>query len=486
MPRWLPALLLAILPAIVFQHCSLGITSALLERQADREALAYARGSGPFDWRFERAHDLTFAPPGLQQVEFGPDGLSAVANASQVVLPLRLAGRRVDTGYADSLLLDIESDRAMQWQLLLGSEIGGIASASRMQTLPAGRSRLRFDARSLPLQQNSWQEAPIAFLQIGLQMEPGQRLKLRQFSLMPADCHLHPDGVRLSCPLPPTRQLAPATRPEQILRQVDSLRSTSPQALLSTPADASQYLVAIAGAAVTPVPAFSAAFLLLGYAAVRRSGRWRSRPRLELFAFIGLPALLLFGGWPMPENPPLLLAAWATWYGAALLLPDPVPASAARLPWQWLGGWPEAIRTSVATLSLLALLLLIAIAAGTDPATGTANASAVGEIGRYFGWALLQQLFLLRFVLPRLGYLHSSSTVQAAVGGLLFGLLHLPNFGLMLLTALGGSVWIALALRSRSLVPLAVSHALLGTAALALLPPFILRSAEIGGRFVFM
>ena len=72
----------------------------------------------------------------------------------------------------------------------------------------------------------------------------------------------------------------------------------------------------------------------------------------------------------------------------------------------------------------------------------------------------------------------------ALAAGAGFGLLHLPNLSLMRATFVGGTAWAWLGQKHRALLPLAASHVVLGLAWLWLAPTWLLRSAEIGGRFL--
>ncbi len=81
-------------------------------------------------------------------------------------------------------------------------------------------------------------------------------------------------------------------------------------------------------------------------------------------------------------------------------------------------------------------------------------------------WALLQQMLFQFYLLGRLRALlpeiHPAGL--AGLNGLLFGAVHLPDWDVALLTIVGGSVWSWYYQRDRCLVPIAVSHAMLGTA----------------------
>ena len=82
----------------------------------------------------------------------------------------------------------------------------------------------------------------------------------------------------------------------------------------------------------------------------------------------------------------------------------------------------------------------------------------------------------------------TQNTVLAAsaVALMLVGMapLHLPNFALMVFTFAAGSAWARSGLRHGALLPLALSHWLLGTLVVLSAPAWLLRSAEIGARFL--
>ena len=83
----------------------------------------------------------------------------------------------------------------------------------------------------------------------------------------------------------------------------------------------------------------------------------------------------------------------------------------------------------------------------------------------YLPWALLQQTLFQFYLLGRVRTLCPSlhPLAQSALNGLIFGLVHTTDTWIVLLAALGGTLWSLLYLRYRRLWPLAVSHALVGT-----------------------
>ncbi len=80
----------------------------------------------------------------------------------------------------------------------------------------------------------------------------------------------------------------------------------------------------------------------------------------------------------------------------------------------------------------------------------------------YFPWALVQQTLCQFYLLGRL-YALLPSTAAIMCTGMAFGLVHVPNLEMMAVTAAAGLFWTYLYSRYRVLLPLAVSHAMLGS-----------------------
>lgn len=81
----------------------------------------------------------------------------------------------------------------------------------------------------------------------------------------------------------------------------------------------------------------------------------------------------------------------------------------------------------------------------------------------YAPWAVLQQFVFQYYLLGRLLALLPVSAA-IALSSLAFASVHYPRLPVMAVTLLAGGVWAVLYRRHRALLPLAVSHALLGAA----------------------
>jgi membrane protease YdiL (CAAX protease family) len=121
--------------------------------------------------------------------------------------------------------------------------------------------------------------------------------------------------------------------------------------------------------------------------------------------------------------------------------------------------------------TLAALVVLLAIGLGLAYRAGgielmidrLSNPRILGAALLYLPWALLQQ-FVFQFYL--LGRLLVLLPVWGAIGvtALAFSLVHFPRLPVMVVTLVAGALWALIYRRYRSLLPLAVSHALLGSA----------------------
>jgi membrane protease YdiL (CAAX protease family) len=114
------------------------------------------------------------------------------------------------------------------------------------------------------------------------------------------------------------------------------------------------------------------------------------------------------------------------------------------------------------TIATLVVFAGWAIAHGT----AVARPAALATLALFLPWAWLQQALVQFYVLGRLRVLLRGAPPLAApaLTGLLYGLAHAPDWPLVVVTAGAGVAWSACYERARRLVPLAVSHAVLGTA----------------------
>ena len=137
------------------------------------------------------------------------------------------------------------------------------------------------------------------------------------------------------------------------------------------------------------------------------------------------------------------------------------------------GGLRPCLSTTMAmTLAAVVVCLLVGIVMGYRDGGWEAavnrvlNWKLLVAICMYAPWALLQQTLFQFYLLGRLRTLFPTihPIGPATLNGVVFGLVHLPDFWVTLVTAFGGIFWSYMYNQYRLLLPLAFSHALLGSA----------------------
>jgi membrane protease YdiL (CAAX protease family) len=122
-----------------------------------------------------------------------------------------------------------------------------------------------------------------------------------------------------------------------------------------------------------------------------------------------------------------------------------------------------------AAFTAAALVVLTTIAAIVSRQSGTptfagrvANWHMPIAMLLYFPWALLQQYIFQHYLLGRLLHL-LRPTAAIAITAVAFSCVHFPRWPVMALVLIAGAVWSTIYHRTRTLLPLAVSHAMLGS-----------------------
>lgn len=184
------------------------------------------------------------------------------------------------------------------------------------------------------------------------------------------------------------------------------------------------------------------------------------RAALELIALcIATPLFLLFA----PHD-------GAVFLGMAVLFLGYIGIDAKRTRTEVWGEAAEAaaVRRRRASITMLAMT---ASAAAVLLLWGAAKGNPLWSIGMlaalpvYFLWALVQQTIFLFYFLGRLRMLwpRLPAVGMSMISGAAYGLVHLPEFEVVLLTLIAGAAWSYCYLRDRALLPVAASHAVLGT-----------------------
>ncbi|HET6604160.1 MAG TPA: CPBP family intramembrane glutamic endopeptidase [Xanthomonadaceae bacterium] len=481
--RALRPVALAALGVVLAWLLSWFVVEGLLAARARDDLAAYAGGGSPWHWSLDRPGDLV--RPGSQGIDDAVfrDGALSLTVEGHAGLSLNLRGRELPLRVLDTVEIGIRADAPLRVRLDVTPAAGSTAVAVAVATLApgAGRLTLRFaDA------------APARATALTLQLLTDHRtgVYIEEVRFVPAPwvdppgtvCHgtrpARTSAERCRDPVPIVRAAA-FVRVESLLAWRDDLLSALPAAIVvprhHVPGRARMY----AGTRNGPVP-----WVLLGVGAIALArAAWRrirrAPPGHQGLAFWLLPGIALFAlGYPGVETQWPVVVAFAAILAAALLNPSdagPMRLSGSARAW---------LRALVLTAAGLALIVAAVGFVAARPEWPGWPPGMGGRLGRYALWAALQQVLLLHAIVPPLRARTGSATVACVVAGIAFGLLHTPNFALMLCTMTAGMAWAWLGLRERAVLPLVCSHIVLGSAMLLLLPSGILRSAEVGGRFL--
>lgn len=476
-------LLLAAFAALAWllaQACTLAWQAARAEADLQRSAA----GLPVYAWDLSDAGAVVArGSEGLDAARFDAEGLHVEPGTGVVDLSLALDGRPVAGASYGAAEVRLASEGRARVLLLAPAADGSVAVVAET-AVDAGEHRL-----VLPLDAFAM---AAGWLRMRVERSAAGGLLLRRLSLGHPHCDGRDAALPADCGPAALRELPWAWTPEAFLRTRDAAMAVAPAAPL-VPAGTPRVL----GRAWSALHATWFHGLALGLGLVVLGWTLRARSvarsagsgdpsaagsaaaradaggaRIELAVLLGVPMLVLLAGQPDRHDHPLVLLALLAGFAAALLHPG------GRRDWRWLGD--RAAWLAAARLTAVGLLVIAAI---TLLAGDRAGEWRPQRLPRYLAWALLQQALLLVAIMPRLLRGGGDPRLAAACAGGLFALFHLPNFGLMLATLVAGTAWALQGHRHGALLPLALSHAVLGSLLAWAATPWLLRSAEVGGRY---
>jgi membrane protease YdiL (CAAX protease family) len=184
--------------------------------------------------------------------------------------------------------------------------------------------------------------------------------------------------------------------------------------------------------------------LAIGVVAAIFVATFRARPQYVNFALAVIAAVVLMAASARRSR---------KFWDAAPLVPG---GGASRRAWLESGSF-----TGVALLVLVALAVRTA-GGGAALAARAANWHLAAALPLYFAWGLVQQYLFQRFLLARLLQLLPPAAA-IALTAIAFSSVHFPRWPVMALVLIACSVWSTIYYRTRALLPLAASHALLAS-----------------------
>lgn len=151
--------------------------------------------------------------------------------------------------------------------------------------------------------------------------------------------------------------------------------------------------------------------------------------------------------------------------------------------WNAMGLRLANLARSIWVFGVAILLAAVAIAVAARMHTLLLPGGFVPFVHRYLGyalWAGFQQILLQNFFFARLLRLIRNPRIAALAAATIFSLAHLPSPILTVATFVWGLIACLLFLRYRNLIPLALTHALLGITIAITVPGPIIRNMRVG------
>ncbi len=492
--------------ALVALVCAWWLAQTAVSRHQQAETLsalaAASVGQSRIGFEFKRSRELiSEAVEGAGPVRSTPEGLVFTTTAKQADVRLNLGGLALDARRFPIAELRLHSS-ALAMAHLIYAGTPPLPQYATPVPIEPGDNRLRLDLRWTPweiagspgeLTPVPWggPDGRVRELRLLLSAEQGTEFRLEGLQFRTAGAQVQDfewlDPIAVEARITrtdrgPVGVLWPAWTgtPEQFLVARDRLRTLESELLFwpadRPPPDPAMRADALAGWSPPAWIVGAWALLLLAW----RTLRWR-RPSTPISAaaelLLGwLPLIVAAAALWIPERPAptlaMLLGAQLFFLlsGARLAGIDDTGSSAA---------WRAALLYSLPALLVIAL---IAVASGHHEPQG------VQRIAGYVLFVVLQQALLLGHLWPQCKVLAGAAEQGEAVllASIVFAFVHAPNFALMVLAALGAALWLTLYRRHATPWPVMASHYALGLAAVSLLPPWLLYSAEASLRYLVL
>jgi hypothetical protein len=483
--------LVAAVACLALGRLAARITAAQLLDQAQQQWARAEAHQPMWQWQLRKPRDLVASRAFGNATVVRDDGSLRVTSKDGTPFELGLPiAWSVDLRHWPILELHLQSEAPGNLGLVWQSSQAPACLTQTTHMLPPGTDIVRIDLRNLTWHstgQSGCATPNMAqMFRLRIQLPRGASLRIASAALLTTEPMHRLQDVVIDLPKEanslerftaraqnwpmPLFRLPRDLSAEAMLAMRDRLRTQWPAALI-VPADTTP-----ATDTATPLrPSLAwtacALYLLALLGLVLRPIKGRLRPWVEIAGCLLGPLWLVAGlHWGLRPTP-LGVAAFAGGLAYALAI------ERHHLPRLW--RLPETSQDWLWPLATLALTVLLIVFHGHTP-----RPLLLGHVVAYFAWAWLQQWLMLIVLLRRFEQVaHQPGWAIIAVA-LAFSLLHTPNGMLMRLCFVGELWWAWCFLRSRSVLPIALAHAvcaLLVESALVGGP--LLRSLEVSARF---
>ena len=200
---------------------------------------------------------------------------------------------------------------------------------------------------------------------------------------------------------------------------------------------------------------------------------------LSIFDVIAVPIFTLYVIWFMPPNTSSVWLALPIWLAITFLLHRDTPYT---LGWRAKNLGPATLHATF----LFGAMAIPLIAAGLilGPRYGHYSMGFTARhLWNYFAFCLLQQVGMNSLLTNRFLSLIRRPWVAILLSAVIFSTLHLPNPVLVVATLIAGTATAWLFSRDRSILPLALWQAILGTLVASSIPRIWLHNMRVGPGF---
>ena len=452
---WVAVALLIVLAPVLFAELSMERLAVWMARVEARDSALLARGLYPLHFDLSDREQLIGQAPSFARAQFGVQGLQLRTTSTRFDFRLSLRAKTLRPAQVDTLRFAPQASQPGRWFFIVREHNDGADWTAALPSTTPVVTKLRslaFVNPAAPTQVRTWTD----FVVLRQARIYGEFPVGTTISITEVGFGLAPDAAQAFQNYAPVK----SERPERWLRDYAAALEQNPS------------LLPPEGAVKGWEPVLLACFYVLWWALAlvflqRRESLLKSA---QILRIVHLWSAIFVLSWGFQ-----LGAGRPSWIMIATLAASLVLAS--RGAFAKVHFWGE--RKAWLEISMLSFFVAMCLLLSVGVPERLPNA---GRLAAYFGFAFLQQSFLQLGLYRRLALL-VPAPLTIAIVAVLFACWHVPNFMLMCLCLIGGVLWSWQYQRHRALLPLVVSHAVLGWLCVASLPPELLRNAEISARF---